>query len=157
MASPTERDRKHGAGAHNWGSFSQEGEYEAQARRDADDEVEYGADEDDKDQVTDLRKVDAAGANTGGKSFEAVSPTDSMASFDSSTSNQNNEGSVPKDIKHAPGMGGRRSSNVSVEERNKARDYRDGVKGQGGTFAFAHSEEWMAWYGRTMWILMADT
>ena len=95
--------------------------------------------ENDKDEVTELRNngVKIAGANAGGKTFEAVSPTDSMASIDSassaSASGQNNEGSVPKDIKHAPGMGGRRLSNVSDEERDKARMYREGVRAQGGT------------------------
>lgn len=128
LASPTERDRKNGAGAHNWGSFSQEGDYEAQARVDA---------ENDKDDVPDLHNADkVTGANAGGNSFEAVSPTASMASFDSSHSAQNTEGSVPKDIKQAPGMGGRRMSNVSDEERDKARSYREGVRAQGGTSAF---------------------
>lgn len=135
LASPTERDRKHGAGAHNWGAFSQEGEYEAMARRDADEEQEGGADENLADQVAELPSGSkVTGANTGGQSVEAVSPTSSMASFDSSTSAQNNEASVPKDIKQAPGMGGRRLSNVSDEEMAKARNYREGVRAQGGMF-----------------------
>lgn len=89
--------------------------------------------ENDKDDVPDLHNADkVTGANAGGNSFEAVSPTASMASFDSSHSAQNTEGSVPKDIKQAPGMGGRRMSNVSDEERDKARSYREGVRAQGG-------------------------
>lgn len=131
----TELNHKDGGGAHNWGSLSREEQYELEARADADKEREVGVfdmeNENEDEQVAPLPQRKASGGDVGasagnGAAFEAVSPTDSMSSIDSAGS-----GSAPKDLKAV----GRRLSNVSDEERDKARQYREGVRASGGESA----------------------
>jgi hypothetical protein len=125
----TELNHKDGGGAHNWGSLSREEQYESEARADADKERDEGVFdmENENEQVAPLpqRKasgdVDANGNANSGAAFEAVSPTDSMSSLDSAAS-------APKGLQAV----GRRLSNVSDEERDKARQYREGVRASGG-------------------------
>jgi len=118
--------RKQGAGAHNWGSFKEDGAYRIQADDDAANEQEIFAMEERDDNVAPLtgRKqshdpiLDASAANgdVEGSKGIAHSPSDSMSSIDSVNSNKG---------------GQRRMSNVSDEERERARVYREGVMGRG--------------------------
>jgi hypothetical protein len=117
--------RKQGAGAHNWGSFKEDGAYRIQADDDAANEQEIFAMEERDDNVAPLtgRKqshdpildTSAGNGDVEGKGI-AHSPSDSMSSIDSVNSNKG---------------GQRRMSNVSDEERERARVYREGVMGRG--------------------------
>lgn len=103
-----------------------------EARLDADKELEQGVfdmeGDNDNDKVAPLpaRKNSGPEQVEGNAAFEAVSPSDSMSSFDSNGSAP----APPKDLKAV----GRRLSNVSDEERDKARQYREGVRATGGEF-----------------------
>ena len=118
--------RKQGAGAHNWGSFKEDGAYRIQADDDAANEQEIFAMEERDDNVAPLtgRKqshdpildTSAANADVEGNKGIAHSPSDSMSSIDSVNTNKG---------------GQRRMSNVSDEERERARVYREGVMGRG--------------------------
>lgn len=125
MNNTSEMQRKNGAGAHNWGSYSEEGEHEAAAvldvRADHDDDM-FDMDESEtaggkvikpkqEDDLGDTAKMD--GSNLPPREVIATSPTDSMSSVDSAKS------------------GGRRMSNVTDEERDRARVYREGYKHNG--------------------------
>lgn len=130
LTNQSETQRKNGAGAHNWGSYEQEGELEAAATRDAAEEqdVVFDMEGDNANENTEL-KVGPLGRvpkATDGEALEgqdkgvdrdviATSPSESMSSIDS-----------------AVGGKGRRMSNVSDEERDRARLYREGVKAKGG-------------------------
>ena len=118
--------RKQGAGAHNWGSFKEDGAYRIQADDDAANEQEIFAMEERDDNVAPLtgRKqshdpildTSATNGDVEGNKGIAHSPSDSMSSIDSVNSNKG---------------GQRRMSNVSDEERERARVYREGVMGRG--------------------------
>jgi len=69
--------------------------------------------------------MDASGGDVEGNKGIAHSPSDSMSSIDSANGNSNGKG---------PGMQ-RRMSNVSDEERERARVYREGVMGRGREFS----------------------
>ncbi|KAK8844599.1 hypothetical protein IAR55_006446 [Kwoniella newhampshirensis] len=130
----TEQAHKGGEGAHNWGSFKREGEAEAGGRLDAavDLDIDGHLDDGDDDRVAPLinpklraplpppqqeqQQDDVQGGI-------AQSPTESMSSLDSMDGN----GTPAK-----PGLGGRRLSNVSDEERERARIYREGVMNKNG-------------------------
>ena len=128
----SESQRKQGAGAHNWGSFSQEGEYEDLANTDAADErAMFEMEQENADGVPALIKKSTKvvtdpvlnGNGHGNNDVEgnkdiAHSPSDSMSSLDSVGHGQN-------------GKGQRRMSNVSDEERERARLYREGVMNKG--------------------------
>jgi hypothetical protein len=118
--------RKQGAGPHNWGSFKEDGAYRIQADDDAANEQEIFAMEERDDNVAPLtaRKqshdpildTSAGNGDVEGNKGIAHSPSDSMSSIDSVNSNKG---------------GQRRMSNVSDEERERARVYREGVMGRG--------------------------
>ncbi|ORX35003.1 hypothetical protein BD324DRAFT_111993 [Kockovaella imperatae] len=146
LASKSETMRKNGAGAHNWGSYQQEGEYELEADQDVRletdaDALANGHEEDDlqalelddgaqgafmdrhDDTLGPLPSDNNNNANKqnhqeGGENKDlmkeaiAASPSDSMSSFDSF---------------EAVKRPGRRLSNVSDQERERARVYREGV------------------------------
>ena len=135
LANKSEVLRKNGAGAHNWGSYQQEGDYELEADRDvrletdadamngdidAVDLDEQAAYEDRHDDTVGPLPNIATGAKDDAENKDlmkdavAASPSDSMSSFDSLE--------AAKPIKN-----GRRMSNVSEEERERARVYREGV------------------------------
>jgi len=132
-----ETDRKHGAGAGNWGSHAQEGEFERQADDDA--TGMFDMDDNDNDEVMPLktpqqtkRKDSAADDEEGQvinkdmmKEAVATSPADSVHS-----SSSQNDGKRPGQ--------GRRMSNVSDEERERARVYREGVMAGGGPVNLAN-------------------
>ena len=118
--------RKQGAGAHNWGSFKEEGAYKSQADADAADEQAIFAMEEQGDNVAPLNAKQAhdpildtsvANGDVEGNKGIAHSPSDSMSSIDSVNINGK--------------AGQRRMSNVSDEERERARVYREGVMGRG--------------------------
>jgi hypothetical protein len=125
--------RKQGAGAHNWGSFKEEGAYKSQADDDAANEQAIFAMEEGGDNVAPLnaRKqshdpildTSAVNGDVEGNKGIAHSPSDSMSSIDS--------------VGQGNAKGGqRRMSNVSDEERERARVYREGVMGRGRESAF---------------------
>ena len=132
----SESQRKQGAGAHNWGSFSQEGEYENMANTDAADErAIFEMEQENADGVPALIKKSTksvsdplmngnghghANTDVEGNKDIAHSPSDSMSSLDSASHNGK-----------GPGAGQRRMSNVSDEERDRARVYREGVMNKG--------------------------
>lgn len=141
LTNQSETQRKNGAGAHNWGSYEQEGELEAAATRDAeqeqDDVFDMEGDLQTNQNANDNENGHEGGYKVGplgrlpkaadGEALEgqggnverdviATSPSDSMSSIDSV----------------AGGKGGRRMSNVSDEERERARLYRENVKHKGG-------------------------
>ncbi|WVF66345.1 hypothetical protein IAT40_001085 [Kwoniella sp. CBS 6097] len=141
--SKPETSHKGGEGVHNWGSLRRKGEDEAsgfadaqvdldgQAQARAKDESNemFDLDEDrlgslpitkPSDAGNDIRGTGPASADVEGNI--ARSPTDSMSSIDSAS-----EGGSGK-----PSMGGRRMSNVSDEERDRARVYREGALHKGG-------------------------
>lgn len=118
--------RKQGAGAHNWGSFKEEGAYKSQADTDAADEQAVFAMEEQGDNVAPLNAkqthdpildTSVANGDVEGNNGIAHSPSDSMSSIDSVNINGK--------------AGQRRMSNVSDEERERARVYREGVMGRG--------------------------
>ena len=131
-----ETARKSGAGAHNWGSFAKEGEYEFAAGQDASAEALADGNENgvfDMDegqaqvQVPLPKKADAEdmvsvsdgdGVSVGGG--PGTSPSESMSSLESA-------GRVNG------GAGQRRMSNVTEEERERARTYREGMKKKQGS------------------------
>ena len=126
----SETQRKQGAGAHNWGSFHQEGEYESMANTDAADErAMFEMEQERQDGVPALKKPAGtdpllngnghASTDVEGNKDIAHSPSDSMSSLDSA-------GAAAK----GPGMQ-RRMSNVSDEERERASIYREGVMKKG--------------------------
>lgn len=127
----SETQRKQGAGAHNWGSFHQEGEYESMASTDAADErAIFEMEQERQDGVPALKKP-AGGASdpllngnghndVEGNKDIAHSPSDSMSSLDSAGAGAGK----------GPGMQ-RRMSNVSDEERERASLYREGVMKKG--------------------------
>lgn len=132
----SESQRKQGAGAHNWGSFKEEGAYEHMADADAADErAIFNMEQEQDDDVAPLGNkkqtiktdpiMDASGGDVEGNKGIAHSPSDSMSSIDSANGNGNGKG---------PGMQ-RRMSNVSDEERERARVYREGVMGRGREFS----------------------
>jgi len=128
---------KQGAGAHNWGSIRQVGDMESQAEADAGEGM-FDMDND-NDAVGELPATPkqrgasgdnldmamGAGANKDlMKDAISTSPTDSMASLDSVSPKDGGPGGA--------GAKGRRMSNVSDEERERARVYREGVMAGGG-------------------------
>ncbi|OCF33115.1 hypothetical protein I316_05160 [Kwoniella heveanensis BCC8398] len=142
--SKPETSHKGGEGVHGWGSLRRKGEDEAsgfadaqvdldgQAEARAEDEM-FDLDEDRLGSLPNPAKLSDAGNDirgtgpTNGAANDvegniARSPTDSMSSIDSAS-----EGSGGK-----PAMGGRRMSNVSDEERDRARVYREGALHKGG-------------------------
>lgn len=140
--------RKNGAGAHNWGAFAQEQETTALAEGDARTEQQGmfdmdGAGPEANDAVPEMGGARPRGSvssnstdddvmNMGmsstlaaNKDVVATSPTDSMSSMTSA-----GDGASSPTAPRA--MPGRRMSNVSEEEREKARSYREGVMHKGG-------------------------
>ncbi|RXK42621.1 hypothetical protein M231_00175 [Tremella mesenterica] len=118
----TEAGHKNGAGAHNWGSMAQEEQYVALASADVAEEFEDypGA----LPILSNSRKDGMMGKVNEKKGdvdvdteteTVATSPSDSMSSVSDA-----GEGKIGN-------AGMRRMSNVSVEEREKARVYREGV------------------------------
>ncbi|WVQ93965.1 hypothetical protein IAU59_001043 [Kwoniella sp. CBS 9459] len=137
--SKPETSHKGGEGVHNWGSLRRKGEDEAsgfadaqvdldgqsQAQARADDNEMFDLDEDRLESLPISKPSDAGNDIRGTASADvegniARSPTDSMSSIDSAS-----EGGKPS-------MGGRRMSNVSDEERDRARVYREGALHKGG-------------------------
>ena len=101
--------RKNGAGAHNWGSFKEEGDLEQQAFNDADAEVF------DMDAPVGAEPIIPTAKHAEADTI-ATSPSESM----SSTSDAGVGEVKPVQLN-------RRMSNVSEEERERARVYREGV------------------------------
>lgn len=136
MNQPSEVQRKNGAGAHNWGSFKQEGEMELAADADAQLEGEDIFDME-SDNVSPLRNNKAKRDDNGDQELDGLadtkdlkdvistSPSDSMSSLDSADGQGKNH-------RGHPGAPQRRMSNVSDEERERARVYREGALGKGG-------------------------
>lgn len=147
----SELERKRGAGAHNWGSFAQEGQYESLADADAQrdigdldasdlvnnegDEAEINADAD-ADVLADLPS-DQGGI--GGTADETGINPDVPKDFTRETARAIVDASgvtrSPTDstssLDSARG-GQRRKSSVSEEEREKARLYREHAMHKGG-------------------------
>jgi hypothetical protein len=147
----SELERKRGAGAHNWGSFAQEGQYESLADADAQrdigdldasdlvnnegDEAELNADAD-ADVLADLPS-DQGGI--GGTADETGINPDVPKDFTRETAraivDANGVARSPTDstssLDSARG-GQRRKSSVSEEEREKARLYRERAMHKGG-------------------------
>ena len=132
-----------GAGAHNWGSYHQAGtdeiDADADARRESDADAMNNAQVDDaENEATQDEPLEMDGVGplpkdmVNGKGEKvpenkdfmrdatgiATSPSDSMSSFDSLEAAANN---------HKMNKPARRMSNVSDEERERARLYREGV------------------------------
>ena len=136
----TEQLRKHGAGAHNWGSFRQEGEHEVAAGADAMFEME--------DDVTlaplptlstqDRVGIEGMGGSGVGVETGGDGQSESLSSVESSTSASAStlmdQEAVGNGGGHGQsgGLGGRRMSGVSEEERESARTYREGIMNKGG-------------------------
>ncbi|WWD22850.1 hypothetical protein CI109_107344 [Kwoniella shandongensis] len=127
----TELAHKGGDGAHNWGSLKREGEAEAGGRLDAENDTntQDQDNENDEDYVAPLinpklrqqsNTEDATNVVNPNDAL-AQSPTESMSSLDSVDSNP-----------AKPAFGGRRLSNVSDEERERARLYREGALNKNG-------------------------
>jgi hypothetical protein len=124
LTNQSETQRKNGAGAHNWGSFREEDRNTRQAAQDAEEDL-FNTDENDDVSALPADKADFAqqddSAEFANKDLArealATSPAESMSSLDS-----------------AGARGGRRMSNVSDEERERARVYREGVLGKGREF-----------------------
>jgi len=151
-----ELQRKQGAGAHNWGSFRQEGQYESQADNDIEDEREIFDMEGDGDIVTPMLNVNKKVEGDVDGGVDPVNDVNDVVADRMATANGNDvEGGI-KDLAHSPsesmsslesaeaqnkmndggGIAGRqpmrRMSNVSDEERERARVYREGVMNKGG-------------------------
>jgi len=126
LATEKEVQRKKGAGAHNWGAFSEENDMEAAANRDAFAEAEADGMFDMEDGVAPLPDAPgmpdgvAAALKTDTTPYKtsddviSTSPTESMSSLESLAPTK-----------------GRRMSNVSDEERERARLYREGIMHKG--------------------------
>jgi len=133
----TEQLRKNGAGAHNWGSFRQEGEAELAADADAMFEME-GDDAPLAPLPSHAPEGEIAGMAVvgleGDKEGIARSPSESMSSVESDAGVNGNGSGHGVTNGGAKPVIGRRMSNVSEEERERARVYREGVmtKGKGG-------------------------
>lgn len=124
----TEQLRKNGAGAHNWGSFRQEGEHEQEAGADALFDMEDTENRDPASRPPSLvQDAEVGSENKEVLGDPATSPSESMSSLDSGEAQVNGNGGGNK-----VGMGPRRMSNVSEEERERARVYREGVMNKGG-------------------------
>ena len=144
----SELQRKNGAGAHNWGSFRQEGELELAANADARLETDADAAADDvfdieRDEAMPLPRMNKQPKgnmmNQDGmmmdnqdlaKEVISTSPSESMSSLHSA------EGQARGNNVAAQGhpQGQRSTSNISDAEREQARIYREGVMNKGGEF-----------------------
>lgn len=141
----SELQRKQGAGAHNWGSFQQEGEYESMANTDAADERAIFEMEQER-----ADGVPALANHNKGNNKDAVDPllngngpTDVEGNKDIAHSPSDSMSSLESAGGKGPGMGLRRMSNVSDEERERARVYREGVMNKGrefGLIAYVYQE-----------------
>lgn len=140
----SELARKNGAGAHNWGSYSQENDLEAAARRDADAEAEAdeggnagAGDGADVEGVFDMEGDEGLGplpVPKGPKGMEVANGVDGEAGKgkqDDAISTSPTESMSSLDSVGGQGQKGRRMSNVSDEERERARAYREGVMHKG--------------------------
>lgn len=146
----TEVARKNGAGAHNWGSYTEESDLEAAARRDADAEVEADGGEPRAvaqapqamfemegeeslgplpvpKAVLEITRVNGYADKGNHDDAISTSPSESMSSLDSVGGH--GLGQVQKE---------RRMSNVSDAERESAKVYREGVTRNGQLVDLAH-------------------
>ena len=112
----TEALKKNGAGAHNWGSFQQEPEFELEGDLDAQRALD--------DNVANENLADEA--------------KDDLSDIQTSPSSSNSSLETAAVLGGAVNIPGRRLSNVSDEEREKARVYREGVIKRGGEYSGAN-------------------
>ena len=138
LGKPSENSRKAGAGAHNWGSFRQEGEHEVAAGADASFEME-GDDLGLQMGSEEARGPPTAEVDMGNKADVSTSPSESMSSVDS----VGGQDSPAKVGGGGGGGGGRRMSGVSDYERERARVFREGALHKGGEWHYSCCEREM--------------